>query len=100
MPVLLISTSSRPNSSIVRRTTSARSSSRPVFAGTASTLASGTSARSCSAAASIWSGLRDEIVTAAPPRASSAAIACPMPRLAPVTSATLPWKSEVIARRL
>ena len=98
MPVLFTSTSSRPNRATVDSTARARSSALPAFPGTASTRSGETPAvtASDSAAAVTASGLRDVIVTDAPRDSSSSAMPCPMPRLAPVTSATLPVKSEVI----
>src|SRR3954470_5712180 len=88
--------SSRPNAATVASTDSARASADPALPTTASTRSSappaGPSTSSFAAAASS-SGLRAVIVTEAPRVSSSAAMACPMPRLAPVTSAALPVRS-------
>ncbi len=55
--------------------------------------------RISSATASISSALRAATITRAPASASSRAVAAPMPRPPPVTSATLPSRSICIVRR-
>src|SRR6185437_11524622 len=50
--------------------------------------------RSCSAAAEFFAGLVPQIHTAAPAAARPSAIPSPIPLLPPVTSATLPLRSN------
>ena len=85
----------------MRSTDSWRDSADPALAATASTRSAappaGPSTSSFAAAASS-SGLRAVIVTDAPLVSSSAAMAWPMPRLAPVTRAALPLNEPEAVR--
>ena len=51
-------------------------------------------ARNCAAASALRSARRPQMTTSAPARASPSAMASPSPELAPVTSATLPVRSN------
>src|SRR5262245_19165687 len=82
--------STAPNRSTVAATQAAIWSGSPALAAKVATSAPGVSARISPAAASSASCLRDDSRTPAPAAAYAPAIARPIPRLAPVTSATLP----------
>ena len=85
MAALFTRMSTRPNRSTVAATQAAIWSGSPALAANTAV-----SPPISSAAASRASCLRDDSITDAPLPANAPAIALPMPRLAPVTSATLP----------
>ena len=85
--------STAPSCSTVAATHAAAWSGSPAFAAKVAIRAPGVVAEIAAAASSSPACLRDESMTAAPPSASDAAIARPMPFDAPVTSATLPRSS-------
>src|SRR2546429_5299234 len=86
MPVLLTSRSSRPYAAIVRATASAWCAGSSALPGTAIAWSGPPSSW---AATARGSGVRAVTQTRQPPATSRRAIARPIPRLAPVTSATL-----------
>jgi hypothetical protein len=88
MPVLLTSMSSRPNSSSALDTVSSWCASSSACPATQTALPSPMDA----AASASASSLRAVMTTLAPSATSRSATASPMPRLAPVTIATLSSK--------
>ena len=88
-PALLTRMSTAPNRSTVASMQARASSGSPALAANAATSSPGSPLTTSSSA----SCLRDENITDAPARAYAVAIAQPMPRDAPVTSATLPRRS-------
>src|SRR5438445_507582 len=94
-PALFTRTSIRPKCRAAPRTKFSASSRRVRSAGIASTLRPD-SRRISSAAASSTSLRRAQIATSTPSRASTRAMPLPMPRLPPVTSATLPLSCRSI----
>src|SRR5262245_9201105 len=99
VPALFTSTSTRPSSWRVASTRFRSSSLRRTLVGTAS--ARRPSARTASAVSARASGLRAAIATSAPASARPSATDRPIPRLPPVTMATLPAseKSAIGMRR-
>lgn len=93
-PTLLIRTSIRPNAASAASTTSRAPASVVTSATTA--IASAPSARASAAAASRASFSRAQRATRQPSRASSSAMARPIPRLEPVTSAAFPLSPRSI----
>src|SRR5437763_1215436 len=92
MPALLTSTSTRPNSSYTASTSGSSSCQWPTWQANAP--ARLPRARSPAATCSHASGLRLTIATSAPALEYADAIARPSPRVAPVTSATRPDRSN------
>src|SRR5262249_5636358 len=88
MPALLTRTSIFPNSATVRATSPSTWSA--FVTSLAPAIARRPSARASAAPSSAVSALRSESATSQPSRASRSAIARPIPRPAPVISATLP----------
>jgi hypothetical protein len=92
MPALATRMSRPPNaltvSAIMRRTWS------PSFTSAASATARPPSPSSSASAAAFFASLRPAIATSAPARAKPLAMPRPMPPLPPVTSATLPLRSN------
>ncbi len=84
VPALFTRMSMRPNSRVARSTMRSRSSSRPTWQAIGAMRPASSRATWSSA-----SCLRPQITTAAPSRANTSAMDRPMPRLAPVTIATL-----------
>src|SRR4051794_26704259 len=87
-PTLLTTMSRRPNSSYA-------ASARPATASRSIRLAGTTRARRPAASTSFatcssWSAVREERTTSAPASARASALAAPIPRPAPVTTATFP----------
>src|SRR6266480_1812633 len=92
IPALAKHASTRPNSASAAlnvASTAARSLTSQTRASTAPPWA-----RSCDRARSFFSGLRPQIDTAHPARASASAMPSPMPPLPPVTIATRPARSK------
>ena len=92
MAALLTRMSTRPNRANVAATHASASSGSPALAA-----CHAASPSMVATAASSASGLRDEIITRAPLAANSWAMARPMPRDAPVMSATRPSRRTSIA---
>src|SRR6266480_2992384 len=91
MPALFTRTSIRPSSARVRSAMAARSAREVTSVGT--TLARRLSARTSAAVRSAATRSNSAMTMSAPWRASSSAVARPMPRPAPVTMATCPSSS-------
>src|SRR5260370_28203789 len=85
---LLTRMSTTPNRSTVAWMQASACSGSPALAANVATLPPGIVAASSSRA----SALRDDSMTLAPAAAYDAAIAAPIPRDAPVTTAVLPWR--------
>ena len=92
MPALLTSTSSRPSRATVSAISMSQSAQCPTWQAIATALLP-VDSRISAAAASHASSLREAMTTSAPACASTPAIARPMPRDPPVTTATLPVRS-------
>jgi hypothetical protein len=93
-PALLTSVSSRPSSPTTRST--ALSACRRSVTSPSTTRALPPSARIAAATSSSRSRRRGSSATVAPSAARLCAVAAPMPLLAPVTSATVPWSFSVM----
>src|SRR5262249_9823139 len=100
MPALLTRTSTAPSAASTSRT--ARPRSDALVTSSLTPVARPPRSRICSAVRSICSCERAQHATSAPAAPSASAIACPMPRLAPVTSATRPFRenqSRIVSAR-
>ncbi|CAG2109661.1 unnamed protein product [Medioppia subpectinata] len=95
-PALLTNTSNRPKVFTVSVTKRCKSCSLVTSANTCSTAETpvGDTSAHCLATSATLSPLRPVTTTLAPDLANSTAVAAPMPELEPVTSATLPLKSN------
>ena len=99
MPALLTSQSIEPNGPVSLRASSSAAAGEAASAtSSASANALPPAPRIDSATFSHSARWRDATSTVAPSRATRLAIASPMPRLAPVTSAT--WRSDLFAMRV
>jgi len=98
---LFTNTSMPPNRATVDSTHICASSGCPTWAAVQATRSSGTPAVTNPLAASAKSSaVRELSITLAPASAKRAAVARPMPRLAPVINAVLPVSASSIARAL